>query len=90
MKKKMLLSEERARTAVSINIPADVLEDLEKVAHEKEMSSIEALIQFYLGQGLRNDLAELRRKHSAEQAKQILGKHHVDPKVIEEVVAAMS
>jgi len=89
MKKKMLLSKERTKTTVSVNVPVDVLEDLKNVAHAKEMSSIEALVQFYVGQGLRQDLAELRRKHAAEQAKQILGKYHIDPQIIEEVAAAV-
>jgi hypothetical protein len=90
MKKKLLLSKERPTTTLSINVPVDVLEDLQQVAQDKDISSVEALIQFYVGQGLRQDLVALRRKHSAEQAKQILGKHHIDPKVIEEVVAVMS
>jgi hypothetical protein len=54
------------------------------------MSSFEALIQFYIGQGLRKDLVELRRKQSAEQAKHILGKYNIDPKIVEEVVAVVS
>lgn len=90
MKEKMLLSEERTRTAVSVTLPTDVLDDLEKVAHEKEMSGIEALIQFYVGQGLRRDIEDFRRKHAAEHAKQILGKYHIDPHIIEEVAAVMS
>lgn len=90
MKKKILLSEERARTAISVNIPTDILKALENIADEKEMSSVEALIQFYVGQGLRRDIEEFRRKHAAEHAKQILGKYHIDPQIIEEVTAVMS
>lgn len=90
MKKTMLLSEERSRTAVSVTIPTDVLESLANVASEKEMSGVEALIQFYVGQGLRRDIEELRRKHAAERAKQILDKYHIDPKIIEEVAAVMA
>ena len=79
MKKNMLLSEERLRSAVSVTIPTDVLESLANVASEKEMSGVEALIQFYVGQGLRRDIEELRRKHAAERAKFILGKYSIDP-----------
>lgn len=39
----MLGSEERPRTEVSVKISTDMLEDLEKVVHEKEMSDIELL-----------------------------------------------
>lgn len=81
MKKNMLLSEERSRTAVSVAIPTDVLESLANVASEKEMSGVEALIQFYVGQGLRRDIEELRRKYADERAKFILGKYPIDPTV---------
>lgn len=89
MKKQMLLNDERPMITVSIIMPVDVFKDLEQVSHEKEMSSVEALIRFYIGQGLRKDLVELRRKHSAEYAKEILGKHQIDPKIIEEVTAVI-
>lgn len=89
MKKKMLLTKDRPTTTITLKIPVDVMQDLEKAAEEKEMSNAEALIQFYVGKGLRKDLAEIRRKHSVEQAKQILEKHHIEPKIIEEVVAVV-
>lgn len=90
MRKTMHLSEERPTTTLSFQVPVDVRDDLEKVAQTKEMSSIEALLRFYVGQGLRKDLAELRRKESAKQAQQILGKYHIDQKIIEEVMAVVS
>ncbi|KAB8332028.1 hypothetical protein SD80_021170 [Scytonema tolypothrichoides VB-61278] len=48
----------RAAETVSIRIPTDTLESLKKVANSKDMSP-EALIKFYIGQGLRQDLAKL-------------------------------
>ena len=90
MRKEMLLPKDRPTTMVSIKMPLDVTRDLEAVAEAQNVSSIEALIQMYIGQGLRKDIKELRRKNSAEQAKQILGKYNVDPKIIEEVVTVMS
>ena len=90
MKKKMLLTKDRPTTIISLKMPVDVMEDLEKVAKAKDMSSTEALIKFYVGQGLRKELAELRRKQSAEQAKQILGKYNIDQRIIEEVIAVVS
>jgi hypothetical protein len=37
-------------------MPVDVMDDLQEISQAKEMSSVEALIQFYVGQGLRRDL----------------------------------
>jgi hypothetical protein len=42
---------------VSIGIPKDTLEALEKVAKKKDLP-LKALLKFYVGQGLRNDLSQ--------------------------------
>ena len=42
---------------VSIGIPKDTLEVLEKVAKKKDLP-LKALLKFYVGQGLRNDLSQ--------------------------------
>ncbi|MGK7957939.1 MAG: hypothetical protein AB4063_22195 [Crocosphaera sp.] len=42
---------------VSISIPKDTLESLKKVANHQDMS-LEALLKFYIGKGLRQDLAK--------------------------------
>jgi hypothetical protein len=47
----------RPATAVSLRIPDDALASLEKIAAGRDMSA-EALMRFYLGQGLRQDLAK--------------------------------
>ena len=39
---------------LEISIPKDTLESLKKIAHGKDMS-LEALLKFYIGQGLRQD-----------------------------------
>lgn len=90
MKKKMKLSHKRPLTMISLRMPADVLEDLKQVARLKEMSGYQALIKFYVGQGLRKDLADLRRKDAAQKARIILEKHKVDPEIIEEVVETVA
>lgn len=86
----MHISKDRPTTTISLKIPVDVLDDLETVSQAKEMSNVEALIHFYIGQGLRRDLADLRRKHSVEQAKNILDKYNINPRVIEEVMTVIS
>ena len=90
MKKQMKLSEKRPLTMISLRMPGDVLADLRRVAKAKGMSGYQALIKFYVGQGLRKDLAELRREDAAEKARDILEKHKVDPKVIQEVVESVA
>jgi hypothetical protein len=90
MKKKMILSEERSKEVVTLTMPADVIRDLERVAEAKGMSDFQSLIRFYVGQELRKDIADLRRKNSVRQAGKILEKYRIDPKIIEEVVAAVA
>ncbi|MEA5512054.1 hypothetical protein VB715_19970 [Crocosphaera sp. UHCC 0190] len=48
----------RPSESVSIAIPKDTLESLKKIADNQDMS-LEALLKFYIGKGLRQDLAKL-------------------------------
>jgi hypothetical protein len=89
MKKEMTLYKDRPQKRISLDIPSDVLDDLERVARDKEMAGSHALIRYYIGQGLRKDIVELRRKKSLKQAEEILEKHKIDPKIIDEVIAAV-
>ena len=50
MKKPMHISKDRPTTTISLKVPVDVLDDLDTVSQAKEMSNVEALIQFYVGQ----------------------------------------
>ena len=43
---------------VSLQIPVDVMRSLEAVANSRDMS-VDALLKFYIGQGLRQDAAKL-------------------------------
>ena len=90
MKKKMILSENRSATTIPVKIHDDVLDDLEHVAQTKGMTGCQSLIRFYVGQGLRKDLAELQKRNPDQEAKKALGKCNVDPRIIDEVMAAMS
>ncbi len=64
----------RASEAVSLKIPKDAFESLDRVAAHRDMSR-EALLKLYVGQGLRQDLS----KHYAEQvlatAATVLARH---------------
>ncbi|WP_353258805.1 hypothetical protein [Prochlorothrix hollandica] len=45
----------RKTEVVSVCMPVSVIESLQKIAEERD-TSLEALIRFYVGQGLRQDL----------------------------------
>ncbi len=64
----------RETEAISIEIPKDALADLNKVAAQREMS-VHALLKFYIGQGLRRDLAQLFGDRVLEQTEQVLMRH---------------
>lgn len=64
----------RESETVSISIPKDALESLEKVASSRDMS-VQALLKFYIGQGLRQDLAKLFGDRVLETTEQVLARH---------------
>ena len=66
----------RPRTAelVSLNIPTDTLASLEKIAANRDMS-VQALLKFYIGQGLREDLAKVFSERLLDKTAQVLARH---------------
>lgn len=46
-------------TAVTINLPDDIVEDLQEIATLLGYSRFEALLRTYIGHGMRQDLARL-------------------------------
>ncbi len=64
----------RVTEVVSIKIPTDTLASLEEVAVNKDMS-IEALLKFYIGQGLRADIAKLFNERLLNTTVQVLSRH---------------
>ncbi|MEG4854046.1 hypothetical protein QUB10_24540 [Microcoleus sp. B5-D4] len=66
----------RPRTAeiVSLNIPIDTLASLQKIAANRDMS-VEALLKFYIGQGLREDLAKVFSERLLDKTAQVLARH---------------
>ena len=64
----------RASEAVTVNIPIDTLADLRTIAGKKDMS-LEGLIKFYVGQGLRVDFTQLRADQTLNAAQQVLAEH---------------
>ena len=64
----------RATETVSINIPTDTLRSLEKVAANRDMT-LDALLKFYIGQSLRQDLAKLFSERVLESTAEVLARH---------------
>jgi transcriptional regulator of met regulon len=64
----------RPHETVSLDIPKDTLESLKKIADSRDMSC-EALLKFYIGQGLRQDLTKLFSNRVLDATAQVLAKH---------------
>ncbi|NJL47776.1 MAG: hypothetical protein HC929_10210 [Leptolyngbyaceae cyanobacterium SM2_5_2] len=64
----------RSSEAVTVTIPIDTLANLRAIAGKKDMS-LEGLIKFYVGQGLRADLTQLRADQTLNAAQQVLAEH---------------
>ena len=89
MKKKLIPAKDRPSKHISIRIPLDVLEDLKRIAPLKEMGGYQALIKFYIGQGLRKDLEDLWNKEHAEKLESILVECDVDPEQRRQILDRM-
>lgn len=50
------LAKHRPMVPVTLRMPADVIEDLKRIAPRKGFSGYQALIRAYVGAGLRDDL----------------------------------
>ena len=72
MKKKMIPGKDRPTKPITIRMPVDVVEDLKRIAPLKGMSGYQALIKFYIGQALREDLDLIWRKERAEKLESTL------------------
>lgn len=64
----------RSSETVSLQIPLDTLALLEQAAVSRDMSP-QALMRFYIGQGLRQDLAKLYADRVIERTAEVLARH---------------
>lgn len=64
----------RPAEVVTLKVPVDTLEALGRIAGTRDMS-VEALIKFYVGQGLRQDLAKRYGDRLLESAASVLARH---------------
>ena len=64
----------RATQSVTLNVPGDVLEALQRVADSRDMS-VAALMKLYIGQGLRQELAKRFGERVLESTASVLARH---------------
>jgi hypothetical protein len=86
MKKKLILHKDRPMRHISLRVPEDVLENLKRVAPLKGMSGYQALMKFYVGQGLRKDLRELWQLDNAAKLEAVLVECGVEPEQRQEIM----
>jgi hypothetical protein len=65
---------QRETEVVALTIPKDTLASLRQVAAQREMSE-QALLKFYIGQGLRQDLARLFGDRVLATTAHVLARH---------------
>ena len=59
---------------VTLSIPQDTLANMRDVAATRDMS-VESLMKFYIGQGLRQDLARLYSERIIQTTERVLARH---------------
>lgn len=64
----------RPTESVTVMIPSDTLAMLKRVAANRDMS-VQALIKLYIGQGLRQDAAQLYADRLLEMTAEVLARH---------------
>jgi len=64
----------RPQETVSLPIPTDTRETLQKAAARRNMSE-QALLKLYIGQGLRQNVAQLYAERVLETMAQVLARH---------------
>ncbi|NWG19122.1 MAG: hypothetical protein HXY39_02240 [Chloroflexi bacterium] len=75
----------RSTTTVSLNIPTDTLAQLKQVALGRDMS-VEALLKIYIGQGLRQDIAQRFADRVLDLTAQVLTRHGQSAEEVEAIV----
>ncbi len=85
-KLKKRLDRNRPMTAVTLRMPADVIEDLKRIAPLLGFSGYQPLIRSYVGQGLRDDLERLNND-TVSALVTSLKRHGVSEAVIEKALA---
>ena len=75
----------RPSRAVQLKVPTDTYESLERVAVARDMP-VDALVKLYIGQGLRQDLAQRFADHVLDLTAQVLARHGQSPEQVEAIL----
>ena len=84
---KKRLRKDRPMSTISLRMPADIVEDLKRVAPKLGFSGYQPLLRAYVGQGLRRDLERLEGAGDISQFIGALTRRGVDDEVIAEAMA---
>lgn len=86
-KLKTRLAKNRPMTTITLRMPADVIEDLKRVAPHRGFTGYQPLIRAYVGQGLREDLEALESKPEVTKLVSSLRKQGVREAVLKKAIA---
>jgi hypothetical protein len=75
----------RPSTAITIQVPNDVLTQLQDMA-ERQNISLNILLKQYIGSGLRQDIAKNYSEHLRRRARAVLAQHLSSPSQIEQIL----
>ncbi len=76
---------ERESEELALKIPKDVLASLEKVAKMRDVS-VHALLKLYIGQSLRQDLANYFSNNILEKTEEVLSRHLQSKEEVSEIL----
>ena len=80
---KARLRKDREMTSITLRIPVDVVESMKAIAPRLGFAGYQALLKWYLSEGLRRDEAQLMLSREA-RLKEALKRHGVSADVIEQ------
>lgn len=86
---KARLQPDRPMATISLRMPADVIEDLKRVAPMLGFSGYQPLLRAYVGQGLRRDLERLEGGVNLGDFIESLRRRGVEEEVIAEAMASL-
>jgi hypothetical protein len=84
---KKRLRKDRPTTTISLKLPDDVINDLQRIAPLRGCSDYRALIRAYIGQSLRADLERFESRPELSNLIESLRRHGVDDAVIANAMA---
>lgn len=64
-----ILDKDRPKTALTIEVPVDVLEDLKQMAETRDMKGVHGLIRYYIGKGMKEDMNQHRMTERTDRPK---------------------